>query len=316
MASFLQFRQWQQDSFRHIAPPSDEQHRCHCCDTDYTGNFCPRCGQKAGEGPVNWNSVRRSVMDIWGLGSRSLFYTLLQLLLRPGYLIGDYVSGKRQVSFPPVKLLFVVSVIVVFWIYYLLPILLSHPFDIYGGKTDVIGGFAAWNKGHFVWTYFILAIIFILPTWVMFRHAPCHTRHTLPQGFFIQIFLLVLNLIVSFILLSPLIFWDYDIYYHVSIIVLIVYFVIAFKQLFGYGIWGTLWRWVFVFGTAIYLFSSLIAIPFEIDSSALGETPLVAEYGKPFWVVSSVLWALLILGIGWVINMIATREVSVTVGSE
>ena len=46
---------------------------------------------------------------LWGMDSRSLPYTLWQLLLRPGYLIGDYISGRRQVSFPPIKMLAIVA---------------------------------------------------------------------------------------------------------------------------------------------------------------------------------------------------------------
>ena len=51
-------------------------------------------------------------MDLWGMGTRSLPYTLWQLLLRPGYLIGDYISGRRQVSFPPIKMLVFVALLV------------------------------------------------------------------------------------------------------------------------------------------------------------------------------------------------------------
>ena len=52
----------------------------------------------------------------WTCGAwatRSLPYTLWQLLWRPGYLIRDYISGKRQVSFPPVKMLVVMALLVV-----------------------------------------------------------------------------------------------------------------------------------------------------------------------------------------------------------
>ena len=51
-------------------------------------------------------------MDLWGMGSRSLPYTLWQLLLRPGYLIADYLGGRRQASFPPVKMLVFVALFV------------------------------------------------------------------------------------------------------------------------------------------------------------------------------------------------------------
>ena len=110
--SFSKFRQWQKDSTLHIPQPSDERHHCHCCDSDYTGNYCPQCGQKAGDQHITWASIRTGVMDLWGMGTRSLPYTLWQLLLRPGYLIGDYISGRRQVSFPPIKMLVFVALLV------------------------------------------------------------------------------------------------------------------------------------------------------------------------------------------------------------
>ena len=116
MASLKQtltrFRLWQQDSFQHIAQPSDQQHHCHCCENDFTGNFGPQCGQKAETGRITWSSIRTGVMDLWGIGTRSLPYTLWQLLLRPGYLIGDYISGRRQVCFPPIKMLVFVALFV------------------------------------------------------------------------------------------------------------------------------------------------------------------------------------------------------------
>lgn len=34
-------------------------------------------------------------MELWNIDTRSLPYTILQLL-RPGYLISDYISGRRQ----------------------------------------------------------------------------------------------------------------------------------------------------------------------------------------------------------------------------
>lgn len=304
---YERLKQWQQKPFDYEFT-SNDVHHCNNCGHDFKGNYCPYCSQKAGEGDISWKSVRQSVMDIWGLGSRSLPNTIGQLLLRPGYLISDYISGKRQVSFPPVKMLFIVAVIVVFWIYYLMPLLFGDGFDVYGGATDMINGFTAWNKGHFVWTYFILALIFVVPTWVMFRYAPRHTRHTLPQGFFIQIFLLVLNLIITFIALTPLIFWNYNYYFWVSVVVLLIYLFIAYRQLFGYGIWGTLWRMVFIIGSSIYFISTLAILLFGIDSSAMVNYELTSEYSKYFFAGASLAYSLFILTLGWVINLITTRK--------
>lgn len=300
---YERFIQWQKKPCDYEFASNEEQH-CNNCGHSFKGNYCPYCSQKAGEGDINWHSVRKSVMDVWGLGSRSLPNTVWQLLLRPGYLISDYISGKRQVSFPPVKMLFIVSLVVVFWVYYLLPLIMGEGFDVYGGLSSQLDGFEAWNKSHFIWTYFILALFYIIPTWVMYRYAPRHTRHTIPQGFFIQIFLLVLNLIVSFLVLSPLLFLkDYSYYLYVSYIVLVIYYFIAYKQLFGYGAWGTLWRLIIVIGSIIYMTSSLTVVLFYPDS-------FFTDHSRYYYAGQSAFYSLLFLAVGWGINLIATRIIS------
>ena len=300
------FKRWQLSPTNYEFASNEVQH-CHNCEHDFTGNYCPYCSQKAGEGPISWSSVRQSFMDIWGLGSRSLPRTIWHLLLRPGHLISDYIDGKRQVSFPPVKMLFIVAVIVVVLIYYLLPLLLGRTLDVYGGIDDIYAGFEDWNQGHFAWTYFIMALLFILPTWVMFSYAPRHTCHTLPQGFFIQVFLFVLNLILSFIILLPLLFINYTVYLNISWVVLLVYYVIAYKHLFGYGIWGTLWRVLIVMGSALYVLESLIALVFQADISQLDPQGVISGHSRLFYAGLKLGLGLLVLGIGWVINLIATK---------
>lgn len=298
------YRQWQHRPEDYSFSSTEPQH-CYNCGNDYVGNYCPYCSQKAGVGPVNWSSVRQSVMDVWGLGSRSLPRTIWHLLLRPGYLIGDYIDGKRQVSFPPVKMLFAVAVAVVFFIYYLVPFFFGAV-DFYQMPGNMLPGYNQWNQGHFAWAYFFMALLFVLPTWVMFRCSPLRTRHTLPQGFFIQIFMLVLNLFVTTFLLSPLMFVGYIAYLGSCMMVLLVYFVIAYKQLFGYGIWGSLWRMLFVVGSGIYMIAALVFAFFDTDIKSLsGQLP--PGFGKYDIAVSMACLSLLILGVGWVVNLIVTK---------
>lgn len=103
------FRAWQESPFDYTNH-SEHATRCANCGTEFSDNFCPRCGQKAGTGPIGWNTVKQGILILWGMDTRSLSFTLIQLLLRPGYLVRDYLSGKRQVSFPPVKMLFIVAI--------------------------------------------------------------------------------------------------------------------------------------------------------------------------------------------------------------
>ena len=295
------FREWKQKPTDFSLSSNEVQH-CHNCDRDFTGNYCPYCSQKAGEGPIGWDSVRKSVMEIWGLGSRSLPQTIGRLILRPGYLIGDYIDGRRQVSFPPVKMLFIVSVVVVFFIYYVLPFFTNA--NMYEMPDSVIPNFSTWNRGHFAWMYFGLSLFYILPTWVLFRYSPRHTRHTLPQCFFIQVFMLVLNMVVTTFILFPFLFINYFVYISICLVVLLVYYVIAYKQLFGYGVWGTLWRVLFVIVVASYMVCSLMIMILDFDFEALG-FPGINKY---IVAGQTARYALLLLAIGWLINLIATRK--------
>ena len=130
-------------------------------------------------------------MDVWGMGSRSLPYTLWQLMLRPGYLIGEYISGQRQVSFPPVKMLVIVAVVI-----YLLEKLLgfkvfdeSDILDLSIDGTDSpINAAISQLTSRYDWGSLVIFLFMALPTFIVFRNSPRHTRHTLPQEFFIQVF--------------------------------------------------------------------------------------------------------------------------------
>lgn len=303
--SFKRFKRWQQSPTDYEFA-SDEVQHCQNCGHDFTGNYCPYCSQKAGEGQISWRSVRQSFMDIWGLGSRSLPRSIWHLFLRPGYLISDYISGKKQVSFPPVKMLFFVAVIIVFLDFYLLPSLCSG-FDVFGGITEVYVGSDTVVKGHFAWTYFITALLYILPTWIMFRYAPRHMRHTLPQGFFVQVFLCVINLVLSFIILLPILMIDYMIYYYISTALLVLYYFIAYKQIFGYGIWGTLWRVLIVIVVVLVVLEGLMRLLFEVDYSQLDPNQIDAMSNRYKDASLLLVQGLVLLGIGWIINLIATR---------
>lgn len=300
---FKRFKKWQHQSSEFIIT-SDEEHECPCCGYRFKGNFCPCCSQKADLGPIGWSSVRQSFMDIWGLGSRSLPRTVWHLFLRPGHLISDYISGKRQVSFPPVKMLFFVSVIVALLVYWLMPLLFGSAFDVYGG--NISKGFNDWNKTHFAWTYFGMALLGILPTWVMFRNAPRNARHTLPQGFFIQIFMCVLNVVLSFVILLPVLLMSYSVYLYVSWALLILYYVTVYKHLFGYRIWGTLWRVLIVWGFIIYTLEFLFII-FGADANQLYPNDPCPENNRYIVATIYLAYGLIVLALGWAINLIASK---------
>ncbi|MBO4720689.1 MAG: DUF3667 domain-containing protein [Prevotella sp.] len=204
---------------------------CYNCDNDFSGNFCPICGQRAEVGRVGWKSIKDNVAILWGMDSRSLGYTLLQLLGRPGYLVRDYISGRRQVSFPPVKMLVIVCLFVV-----IVESVFHVKNDVIGLKFDIqeVDDIIAWINSQKSWATLFLQCFYILPTWLVFRYAPGYPRHTLPEGFFLQVFMSVLSLLSTLFIG----YWNDDL----DLALWIIYMYITYRQLFGYGWWGTLWR--------------------------------------------------------------------------
>ncbi len=270
--AYRQFRRWQ------VAPFDNEftsqaTHHCCNCGHDFVGNFCPYCSQKSGLGPITWRSVGKSIAEVWGMHSRSLPFTLLQLLLRPGYVMSDYIGGKRQVSFPPIKMLVLIGVLgvlvdfltgAIHGMVYTQGEKMSYVIDVFNWlnihfkgmfppPSDYLSAVLQWLNTHPDVFSLILLSFLIIPVFYIFRFAPRNPRHTLPQGFFIQVFSSALFMMMNML---------YDITAQGWLVVMLSVVIIfaSYKQLFGYGWWGTLWRVVTAFVCAFALLSALLNI--------------------------------------------------------
>ena len=119
---YRRFRDWQQRPYQ-VAEMADEEHVCPTCATPFHGNYCPRCGQSGRIGRYSFKQALLLFIDVWGLGNRSMFRTLRDLLLRPGYMIRDYLRGMQMAYFPPFKMMFLLAA---------LSLLVAHGWNIKG----------------------------------------------------------------------------------------------------------------------------------------------------------------------------------------
>lgn len=90
-----------------LAPISESTHKCASCGTEFQGNYCPRCGQPSGVGRFSFKKAIQQFLNVWGMGNRSMFRSIRDLILRPGYMIRDYLSGMQSAYFPPFKMFFI-----------------------------------------------------------------------------------------------------------------------------------------------------------------------------------------------------------------
>ena len=221
-------------------------------------------------------------MNVLNMDSRSLPITLWQLLWRPGYLISEFINGRRRVCQPPLNTLFAVAVIYVIII------------NIFGSGSDtnvtiqgapVMEYVSGWLKAHPAWGMMSVTMIMILPTWILFHFAPINTRHSLPESAFIQIFMSSLMLIC--ILLNHLSAW--------LGLLIPLYYYITYRQLFGYNFWGTLWRLIACGIVWFSILTFIALIMFMFDDSNNKSSLLI---GCMF----PLIFIALILGLGYIIS--------------
>ena len=92
-----------------IPPISEESNICLNCDTVYTGSYCNRCGQSRNTPRYRFSNAFRNILGGFTNIDNGFGRTLLDLLYRPGYMIRDFIAGKRILSFRPFQTLFVLA---------------------------------------------------------------------------------------------------------------------------------------------------------------------------------------------------------------
>ena len=201
------------------------------------------------------------------MGTRSLPYTLWQLLLRPGYLIGDYISGRRQVSFPPIKML----VFVALFVYILFSIMIPEgTAEKSADNTLVMDYVFDFFETHYDVAMMFFTSMLIIPTYFIFRFAPRCDHHTLPEGFFIQVFNSTIILMLALVLYSitRLFIHDEGVYITLLSILFMVIVYRSYHQLFGYSHCSTLWRTLAVCASALMSLYILVLVDFLMSGGA------------------------------------------------
>ncbi|WP_167605948.1 DUF3667 domain-containing protein [Maribellus sediminis] len=91
------------------APAGD--HCCKNCETEFTGHYCPNCGQAVKEFDKPFSFIFYNFLgDFFAFDTR-FFKTLFLLIAKPGFLTKQYFDGKRVRYAPPFRIYIFVSFI-------------------------------------------------------------------------------------------------------------------------------------------------------------------------------------------------------------
>ena len=148
---------------------------------------------------------------------------------------------------------------------------INNDFDFQGDKMLYIDNAFEWMNLHPDVMSLILLSYLIIPNYFIFRNAPRNTRHTLPQGFFIQVFTAIVFLVINM-------FYDITSLAWGTFVLGNVWLYFAYKQLFGYGIWGTLWRLALSLLCAHLLALMMLGLDFMYHMLQTGDYNLVEGF--------------------------------------
>ncbi len=87
---------------------------CANCSTEFDLNYCHHCGQKAIKERLTIKYLLTDfVFSFFHLEKKGLLFTVKEMFVRPGFTAKDYIEGKRQRFYPPMKLLILAGTIIV-----------------------------------------------------------------------------------------------------------------------------------------------------------------------------------------------------------
>ena len=267
-----------------VPPNTRSEAVCRNCGDSFQGNFCPRCGQSANTPRLGSKSAFKIFLDTWGLGTHGLLRTIWYLLTRPGYMIGDYIDGRRQLYFPPFKSLFVVGTIFAI-IYALGGGFSDEAIQSYETKADLLEKsilstyedfddpddntesakraksrmhddidfiqhyltlYKNWEQNNRSSDQLLMYVVYALIAWRIFRKSPRRPGMNLSENIIAHVYICVqMGVLVIFTMLLCMPFSKFPVT-HIPGYLTTLFFIYDYKQLYGYSLWKTILKTVWM----------------------------------------------------------------------
>jgi hypothetical protein len=183
---------------------TNENHTILCknCNQPFVGNFCNHCGQAANTHKLSlhfiWHELQHGLFHF----DNGIFYTIKQLLIRPGHSIREFINGKRVRHFKPLS--FVIVLATLYGLLYHYFIDLHSDIKAENPQDDVVGIFknvTLWMMNHLAYASFILILGATISTYIVFRKQ----GYNWAEHFVLNTYVVGL-ILVTFIVLLPVLY--------------------------------------------------------------------------------------------------------------
>lgn len=170
---------------------------CKNCDQLFLGNFCNHCGQAANTHRLNirhiWHDLQHGLFHF----DNGIFYTIKQLLTRPGYAIREFIIGKRVRHFKPISFVIILASIYGLLYHFLIP----NSFDVKNISTSnkVLGSYEKvinWTLDHFAYATLIMIISTTVASYLVFKKQGYNLAEHLVLNSYYRGLVLVISLLL------------------------------------------------------------------------------------------------------------------------
>lgn len=207
---------------------------CKNCSTEFEGKFCNQCGQKNFEGRVTTKETVHNFFHAFTHVDSGMLYLIKELSYRPGFVVKDYLEGKRKKHFNPLQFLVIAVAVSTF---------LAVNLNLFGPKIDpstipeLTGKQVYYLQfNNFIYKYFNIILFVSVPIAALYsRFIFRESGFNYAENFIFNAFIAG-ERTVFYISLAPVLYFTKDFWYiGIGFYYLMwnIYFVVAYNQFFG-----------------------------------------------------------------------------------
>lgn len=133
----------------------DQKKSCPRCGTDLSGNDCPECGHTAQIQRIDKQYVLSEISEILNF-DKGIFYTLRELLLRPGLAVRKFLLEDRTRLVKPVSFIIISSLAYMFFeqfFHYE-----GSYIDVSSGSKNVVTVLVSWMQNNYGYANILMSV--------------------------------------------------------------------------------------------------------------------------------------------------------------
>lgn len=140
---------------------------CKNCNIELTSKFCPDCGQKAQLERINGHYIKHEIQHLFHF-EKGIFYTIKELLIRPGKSVRDFLTENRNRLVKPIFFIIVTSLIYTLVSNYF-HIEEEYVNNLNDRKLSTTGSILKWVTDHYGYANILMGVIITFFVKLFFR---------------------------------------------------------------------------------------------------------------------------------------------------